>query len=608
MTRTEFEHLERLAEIESLADELRRWQQQLAEFPAAGQIRSLIDRLLKRIELLRVRLECPLVVATLGGTGTGKSSLVNALVGSEVTPPGRERPTTRIPTLVCRPEVSPQQLGIDPAKVHLVQRDLAALRDMVLLDCPDPDTSESPEESGSNLARLRELLPHCDMLLVTTTQQKYRSARVADELATAASGARLVFVQTHADLDDDIREDWRRVLAEHYEVGEMFYVDCVSALADAQQGIYRGEFARLVEFLTRELAGTAAKRIRRANFVDLLHDTLARCHERMREWLPAIERLQQTLQAQRQKLAEALVAPLRRELAAYRREWERLLLAELATRWGSSPFAWVVRLYLGLGGLVTRAAILRARSPAQMVLWGSVEAGRWWHRRRRAQHAAAATARVAQLAWSAGELREAATIVAGFAHDAGMPRGGRMVSDSARPAHLETEAEAAAAAFLAQAGQDVSGLVQGLADAKQGWLLRGPLELLLIAMATSLGFRLAWNFFYESWLAVPRQPLLGLDFYLVAGIWFIVWCVALVWLLAAWLRRGLHRHIDQLSERWRRQCRLEQLFAAQEHYCQRMQDSMRHLEWLQARVDELRRQLEVSPLLGHRYRVPAASP
>ena len=69
-----------------------------------------------------------------------------------------------------------------------------------------------PSPLSSNLARLRAILPHCDVLLVTATQQKYRSARVADELAAAARGAHLVFVQTHADLDADIRDDWRRVL------------------------------------------------------------------------------------------------------------------------------------------------------------------------------------------------------------------------------------------------------------------------------------------------------------------------------------------------------------------------------------------------------------
>src|SRR5271155_1122808 len=51
----------------------------------------------------------------------------------------------------------------------------------------------------------------------TTTQQKYRSARVAEELAAAAPGARLVFVQTHADQDADIRNDWRQTLDPRYQ-------------------------------------------------------------------------------------------------------------------------------------------------------------------------------------------------------------------------------------------------------------------------------------------------------------------------------------------------------------------------------------------------------
>ncbi len=607
MTRSEFEHLERLAEIETLAQALRQWREQLPEFPAARQIRSLMDRLLDRVELMRVRLEAPLIVATLGGTGTGKSSLVNALVGSEVSPPGRERPTTRIPTLVCRPDISPQQLGIDPAKVQLVHRDLPFLRDVVLLDCPDPDTSETPEQSGSNLARLRELLPHCDVLLVTTTQQKYRSARVAEELAAAASGARLVFVQTHADVDDDIRADWRRVLEKHYEVGEMFYIDSVGALADAQQGICRGEFARLVEFLTRELVGAAAKRIRRANFLDLLHDTLARCRECFNKWMPNVEDLQNAVNKQRQELANALVERLRHELAADRREWERRLLAELAARWGSSPFAWVVRLYLELGGLVTRAAMLRSRSPAQMVLWGSVEAARVWGRRRRSQQAAGAAARVAQLALTPAILDEAATIVAGYARDAGMPRAARAAPDSAHSDGLQAEAANAAEAFLARAGQDVSRLVARLADSNRGWLVRGPLELLFAGMVAALVLRLAYNFFYESWLASPPQPLLGLDYYLTASFWLALWCAILVWLLAFWLRRGLNRQIDAFCEELRRTCQLEQCFAAHARYCRGVTDAVENLERLRVRVEELRGQLETSSHLGHRYRVPAAS-
>ena len=90
---------------------------------------------------------------------------------------GTRRPTTRQPTLVCRPGLRLAMLGIDPDSVHLVERDLPVLHDLVLLDCPDPDTTEDASRAGQQpRPGLRELLPHCDVLLVTTTQQKYRSA------------------------------------------------------------------------------------------------------------------------------------------------------------------------------------------------------------------------------------------------------------------------------------------------------------------------------------------------------------------------------------------------------------------------------------------------
>ena len=97
------------------------------------------------------------------------------------------------------------------------------------------------------------------MLLVTATQQKYRSARVAEELAAAAAGARLVFVQTHADAEDDIRDDWRAVLADQYAAGHIFFIDSLSALADAQQNRQpRGEFAQLVDLLLMNWPGRRA--------------------------------------------------------------------------------------------------------------------------------------------------------------------------------------------------------------------------------------------------------------------------------------------------------------------------------------------------------------
>ena len=207
MSRAELARLELLAEVDTLIDRLHRWADGAPAWQPAEKCRALVRRLADRAGALRVRIEAPLVVATLGGTGTGKSALVNALLGAEVVQTGRARPTTTRPTLISRPGLSPEMLGIDSTSVEWIERDLPALRDLVLVDCPDPDTTEEnlaasaertvvgddssrrlsagqrnrrqqtpPATVASNLARLRAVLPKCDVLLVTATQQKYRSA------------------------------------------------------------------------------------------------------------------------------------------------------------------------------------------------------------------------------------------------------------------------------------------------------------------------------------------------------------------------------------------------------------------------------------------------
>jgi hypothetical protein len=373
MSDGEITHLELLADLDALSDSISGWAESSPKWHPARACRALVRRLAERLRWLRVRLESPLVIATLGGTGVGKSALVNALVGFDLVETGRSRPTTGRPVLVCRPDLGPEALSLDPAGVDVVHRDLPALANLVVVDCPDPDTTEATDASGTNLARLRQILPHCDVLLVVTTQQKYRSARVADELAAAAPGARLVFVQTHADRDEDIRDDWRRVLNPEYASGHVFFVDSIAALSDAQQGFEpRGEFAALVDLLTRQFAGSAASRIRRANVLDLVERTLAACGQRIDEAIPAVRQLEEAIVRERGRLSAQLAAQIRTEFVASRRQWESRLLGEIVSRWGFSPFACILRLYHGIGALVFRGLVLRARTPAQMALWGAV--------------------------------------------------------------------------------------------------------------------------------------------------------------------------------------------------------------------------------------------
>ncbi|MGQ9573963.1 MAG: GTPase [Thermoguttaceae bacterium] len=596
MTPAELAHLELLAELDSLCEALQQWADQCPAWEPARACRALVLRLLERMRLVRLRLESPLVVATVGGTGVGKSALVNALAGDEVVKADRSRPTTRLPTLVCRPSITPDLLGIDPDGVNVVHRDLPALANLVLVDCPDPDTTETPDSPGTNLARLRRILPHCDVLLVTTTQQKYRSARVADELAAAASGARLVFVQTHADTDQDIRDDWRRVLEPQYVPGHIYLIDCLAALADARSGLEpRGEFAGLVDLLTRQLTGTAAARIRRANLLDLVEQTLRWCAERLEGALPAVTALEEAIQSQRSRLASWLAGPMREELAASRRHWENRLLAQIASRWGLSPFAMLLRIHQGLGGLLFGALLLRARTPAQMALWGAIEGVRSWRRRRRDRQAASRAAQTLSSWLDPSELRAAALVLDGYAAEAGLAR--EAVSSEA----VAAEAAAAGQAFLTSVSVELDGLIARLARQHTRWFTRWRYEILLVGMAGVLLYRPARNFFYDSWLGPQQWRLLGLDFYLLTLFWLLVWCGLLLWGFSSRLRRGLRREIDRLAAGWSGPQPAAGMFAALEVECRRAARFYEQLQRLRHYVAGLCSRLALADeTLGHK--------
>jgi hypothetical protein len=619
MIRSEFAHLELLAEVDALVARLNRWADAAPAWQPAEKCQALVRRLADRASSLRIRLETPLVVATLGGTGTGKSALINALLGEDVVQTGRQRPTTIRPTIICRPDITPEMLGIDPAGVELIQRDLPTLRELVLIDCPDPDTTEEWEVSenkdlqhetalsanpdgairsgtsdgaasaavaGSNLARLRAILPKCDVLLVTATQQKYRSARVAKELAEATHGAQVIFVQTHAEIEDDIREDWRRLLADTYASPHVFFVDSLHALDDQRAGRQpRGEFAALLDQLTRQMAGAAACRIRRANFLDLVAETLEACHVRIDQTMPSVAQLQTAITEQRAGLGSKLAQDMRVELLANRRQWEQRLLGQTASRWGLSPFSLMLRIYQGLGTLMAGAMLYRMRTPAQMALWGAMQGARTWRKQREQQQAEQSVGQTASHCWDPADLRKAAMIVEGYAADAGLGR--HAMSHEA----FQRDAELAAAGFVARVSADLDTLINRLAQRHTGWLTRWRYELMLAAMLGFLLYRLGRNFFYDSWAIVPPAPVFGLEFYMSAGFWLVLWCLMLLWAFCSRLRHGLQGEIDRLAESWQSRSDAMRLFAAIEGECHGIERFRQDLDAMRQHVSVMRRQI-----------------
>jgi hypothetical protein len=181
------------------------------------------DYLLPRLRSL----DAPLLAVVGGSTGAGKSTLVNSLVGRNVSPSGVLRPTTRAPVLVCHPDdrrwfeddrVLPElarTTGGAPAgsgTVHLVV-DSGVPVGLALLDAPDIDSVVS-----SNRALAAQLLAAADLWIFVTTAARYADAVPWDLLATASSRSAAVAVvldRVPPPAMDEVAADLRRMLEAH---------------------------------------------------------------------------------------------------------------------------------------------------------------------------------------------------------------------------------------------------------------------------------------------------------------------------------------------------------------------------------------------------------
>ena len=118
------------------------------------------------------------VVALVGGTGVGKSTLLNALAGDIVSAASVRRPTTGAPVAWLpagsRAEFDPvlEWLGVDEVVTH----DDGRLRSVGVLDLPDLDSI-----AAEHRRRVEELLPRVDAVVWVTDPEKYQDAVLHDD-------------------------------------------------------------------------------------------------------------------------------------------------------------------------------------------------------------------------------------------------------------------------------------------------------------------------------------------------------------------------------------------------------------------------------------------
>lgn len=145
------------------------------------------------------------VVALAGGTGSGKSSLLNALAGEEVSPPGARRPTTAEPMawIPSNPEPGLTRLLDDIGVDRRVGQDEYPW--LAVIDLPDTDSVISDHRQTVD-----RLLPLVDAVVWVLDPEKYQDARLhRDHIRPLASHAdRFVFALNQVDrVDPAVRAD-----------------------------------------------------------------------------------------------------------------------------------------------------------------------------------------------------------------------------------------------------------------------------------------------------------------------------------------------------------------------------------------------------------------
>jgi hypothetical protein len=179
-----------------------------------------------------------LVMAIVGGTGTGKSSLLNALAGEPVASVSAVRPHTNRPLAWVPSDAGPglgdllDRLEIDERVTHRRFPGLA------LLDATDFDSIDR-----GNRAQLERLLPEVDGIIWVFDPEKYHDPAIHDRYIAplADSAGQFVFVLNQIDRVEDrerlaIADDLRETLiADGIDDPALFYL-----AADPPGGLPRG--------------------------------------------------------------------------------------------------------------------------------------------------------------------------------------------------------------------------------------------------------------------------------------------------------------------------------------------------------------------------------
>ena len=221
----------------------------------------------------------PLVVALFGGTGVGKSSLLNRIAGEPIARVGVERPTSREVTLYLHSSIEladlPPELPLDRIEIRRHNHD--ASRDILWIDAPDIDSAEE-----ANRRCALAWLPHTHLVCYVVSPERYKDDAGWRILRERGDRHGWMFIINRWDEGHAVqREDFARLLGDAgFETPHIAVTSCApdrrsTPTPDELDSIHR-RIARLMDEHGVAVLNQQVERARLSDLRDVLYTAASR--------------------------------------------------------------------------------------------------------------------------------------------------------------------------------------------------------------------------------------------------------------------------------------------------------------------------------------------